>query len=99
MILVSGFNVYPNEVESVAMEHPDVLEAAAIGVPDEHSGEVVKLFVIRKNDRLTEEELIKPCRNNITGYKVHKYVEFRHDQPRNNVIRKSREQGTKGSER
>src|SRR3546814_13819861 len=70
MILVSGFNVYPNEVESVAMEHPDVLEAAAIGVPDEHSGEVVKLFVIRKNDRLTEEELIKHCRNKLTGYKV-----------------------------
>src|SRR3546814_19082691 len=54
MILVSGFNVYQNEVESVAMEHPDVLEAAAIGVPDEHPGEVVELFVTRKNDRLTE---------------------------------------------
>ncbi len=85
MILVSGFNVYPNEVEAVAMEHPDVLEAAAIGVPDEHSGEVVKLFVIRKNDRLTEEELIKHCRNKLTGYKAPKYVEFRKDLPRSNV--------------
>lgn len=85
MILVSGFNVYPNEVEAVAMEHPDVLEAAAIGVPDEHSGEVVKLFVIRKNDRLTEEELIKHCRNKLTGYKAPRYVEFRKDLPRSNV--------------
>jgi long-chain acyl-CoA synthetase len=85
MILVSGFNVYPNEIEAVAMEHPDVLEAAAIGVPDEHSGEVVKLFVIRKNDRLTEEALIKHCRNKLTGYKAPKYVEFRKDLPRSNV--------------
>src|SRR5690606_21085773 len=85
MILVSGFNVYPNEIEAVAMEHPDVLEAAAIGIPDEHSGEVVKLFVIRKNDRLTEEELIKHCRNKLTGYKAPKYVEFRKDLPRSNV--------------
>ncbi|HWK71504.1 MAG TPA: AMP-binding protein [Burkholderiaceae bacterium] len=85
MILVSGFNVYPNEVEAVAMEHPDVLEAAAIGVPDEHSGEVVKLFVIRKNDRLTEEALIRHCRNKLTGYKAPKYVEFRKDLPRSNV--------------
>jgi long-chain acyl-CoA synthetase len=85
MILVSGFNVYPNEVEAIAMEHPDVLEAAAIGVPDEHSGEVVKLFVIRKNERLTEDELIKHCRNKLTGYKAPKYVEFRKDLPRSNV--------------
>ncbi|MGB3287790.1 MAG: AMP-binding protein [Burkholderiaceae bacterium] len=85
MILVSGFNVYPNEVEAVAMEHPDVREVAAVGVPDEHSGEVVKLFVIRKNDRLTEEELIKHCRSKLTGYKVPKYVEFRKDLPRSNV--------------
>ncbi len=85
MILVSGFNVYPNEVEAVAMQHPDVREAAAIGVPDEHSGEVVKLFVIRKNDRLTEEALIKHCRSMLTGYKVPKYVEFRKELPRSNV--------------
>ncbi|MDS1139648.1 AMP-binding protein [Pusillimonas sp. SM2304] len=85
MILVSGFNVYPNEVEAVAMEHPDVRDAAAIGVPDEHSGEVVKLFVIRKNNTLTEEELIKFCRSKLTGYKAPKLVEFRDDLPRSNV--------------
>ncbi len=85
MILVSGFNVYPNEVEAVAMQHPDVLEAAAIGVPDEHSGEVVKLFVIRKNKRLTETALIEHCRSMLTGYKAPKYVEFRDTLPRSNV--------------
>ncbi|RTZ45340.1 long-chain-fatty-acid--CoA ligase [Candidimonas sp. SYP-B2681] len=85
MILVSGFNVYPNEVEAVAMEHPDVREAAAIGVADEHSGEVVKLYVIRKNDSLTEEALIKHCRSKLTGYKTPKYVEFREQLPRSNV--------------
>lgn len=85
MILVSGFNVYPNEVEAVAMQHPDVLEAAAVGVADEHSGEVVKLFVIRKNPTLTEEALIKHCRSMLTGYKAPKSVEFRKDFPRTNV--------------
>ena len=85
MILVSGFNVYPNEIEAVAMEHPGVKEAAAIGVPDEHSGEVVKLFVIRKNASLTEEALIKHCRSKLTGYKAPKYVEFRGELPRSNV--------------
>lgn len=85
MILVSGFNVYPNEVEAVAMEHPDVREAAAIGVPDEHSGEVVKLFVIRKNDNLTEKELISFCRKKLTGYKAPKAIEFRTELPRSNV--------------
>ncbi|WP_442594356.1 AMP-binding protein [Parapusillimonas sp. JC17] len=85
MILVSGFNVYPNEVEAVAVQHPDVQEAAAVGVPDEHSGEVVKLFVIRKNDRLTEKELIDFCRGKLTGYKVPRHVEFRKDLPRSNV--------------
>ncbi|NYT84649.1 AMP-binding protein [Pollutimonas harenae] len=85
MILVSGFNVYPNEVEAVAMEHPDVREAAAIGVSDEHSGEVVKLFVIRKNNTVTEEELIKFCRNKLTGYKAPKFVQFCKDLPRTNV--------------
>src|SRR5690606_34437942 len=85
MILVSGFNVYPNEVEAVAMEHPDVREAAAIGVPDEHSGEVVKLYVIRKNNTVTEEELIKFCRSKLTGYKAARSVEFRNALPRSNV--------------
>lgn len=85
MILVSGFNVYPNEVEAVAVQHPDIVEAAAIGVPDEHSGEVVKLFVIRRNKDLTEDEVIKHCRSMLTGYKSPKIVEFRDDLPRSNV--------------
>ncbi|MYN12658.1 AMP-binding protein [Pusillimonas sp. TS35] len=85
MILVSGFNVYPNEIEAVAAEHPGVKEAAAIGVPDEHSGEVVKLFVIRKDPALTEQMLIEYLRSKLTGYKVPKYVEFREDLPRTNV--------------
>jgi len=85
MILVSGFNVYPNEVEAAAMQHPDVLEVAAVGVPDEHSGEAVKLFVIRKNDSLTETALIEHCRTLLTGYKRPKHVEFRTDLPRTNV--------------
>lgn len=98
MILVSGFNVYPNEVEAVAMEHPDVREAAAIGVPDEHSGEVVKLFVIRKDNTVTEEELIKFCRNKLTGYKAPKFVEFCKDLPRSNVgkiLRRELKEGVK----
>jgi hypothetical protein len=77
MILVSGFNVYPNEIESVAVEHPGILEAAAVGVEDEGSGEVVKLFVVRKDKSLTEEQVIAHCRIGLTGYKVPKSVEFR----------------------
>jgi long-chain acyl-CoA synthetase len=85
MILVSGFNVYPNEVEAAAMEHPGIREAAAIGVPDERSGEAVKLYVIRKDPALTEADVIAHCRTLLTGYKVPKYVEFRTDLPRSNV--------------
>ncbi|WP_066454668.1 AMP-binding protein [Castellaniella caeni] len=85
MILVSGFNVYPNEVEAAAIEHPGILEAAAIGVPNGHSGEVVKLYVIRKDPNLTEAEVIAHCRKLLTGYKVPKFVEFRDDLPRSNV--------------
>jgi long-chain acyl-CoA synthetase len=85
MILVSGFNVYPNEVEDVAMMHPGVRECAAIGVPDEHSGEVVKLFVVRKDPNLTAEELIAHCHKYLTGYKVPKHIEFRNDLPKSNV--------------
>src|SRR5699024_2780692 len=81
MILVSGFNVYPNEVEEVATSHPDIIEAAAIGIPDQHSGEAVKLFVISRNFALTEQEVIEYCRNQLTGYKVPKSVEFREDLP------------------
>jgi len=85
MILVSGFNVYPNEVESAVILHPDVMEVAAIGVADEHSGEAVKIFVVRKNPDLTAEVLIAHCRKELTGYKVPRHVEFRHDLPKTNV--------------
>jgi long-chain acyl-CoA synthetase len=85
MILVSGFNVYPNEVEDVAMMHPGVRECAAVGVPDVHSGEVVKLFVVRKDPNLTAEELIAHCHKYLTGYKVPKHIEFRNELPKSNV--------------
>ncbi|GAB2182356.1 AMP-binding protein [Denitratisoma sp. agr-D3] len=85
MILVSGFNVYPNEVEEAVILHPDVIEVAAVGVADEHSGEAVKIFVVRRNPSLTAEMLIAHCRQQLTGYKVPKHVEFRHDLPKTNV--------------
>ena len=85
MILVSGFNVYPNEVESVAVTHPGVLEAAAIAQADERSGEVVALFVVKKDPNLTEQDLIEHCRKALTGYKVPKHVYFRTDLPKTNV--------------
>jgi long-chain acyl-CoA synthetase len=85
MILVSGFNVYPNEVEDVVMEHPGVLEVAAVGVADEHSGEVVKLFVVRKDPQLTEEALKQFCHDRLTGYKRPRQIEFRDELPKSNV--------------
>jgi long-chain acyl-CoA synthetase len=85
MILVSGFNVYPNELEDVIAQHPKVLECAAIGVPDEKSGEVVKIFVVKKDDSLTQEELMKYCREHLTSYKVPKSIEFRNELPKSNV--------------
>ena len=85
MILVSGFNVYPNEVEEVAAMHPGVLESAAIGVPDRHSGEVVKLFVVKKDPNLTEEDLREHCAANLTGYKRPRLIEFRTELPKSNV--------------
>ena len=85
MILVSGFNVYPNEVEGVVAMHPGVLEAAAIGVPDSKSGEVVKIFVVRKDSSLTAPQVLAHCRENLTGYKLPKYVEFRNELPKSNV--------------
>jgi long-chain acyl-CoA synthetase len=85
MILVSGFNVYPNEIEAVAVEHPGVLEAAAVGVADEKAGEVVKLFIVRKDPGLTAEQVIAHCRESLTGYKVPKHVEFRDELPKTNV--------------
>jgi long-chain acyl-CoA synthetase len=85
MILVSGFNVYPNEIEQVVAMHPGVLECAAIGVPDEHSGEVPKLFVVKKDPSLTEKDVLEHCKKELTGYKRPKYVEFRAELPKTNV--------------
>lgn len=85
MILVSGFNVYPNEVEDVVVTHPKILEVAAIGVPDEKSGEAVKLFIVKKDESLTQDEVIKFCRENLTSYKVPRLVEFRKELPKSNV--------------
>jgi long-chain acyl-CoA synthetase len=85
MILVSGFNVYPNEVEDVVVMHPGVLEAAAVAQPDERAGEVVALFVVKKDPSLTEEALIEFCRKSLTGYKVPKRIYFRDELPKTNV--------------
>ncbi|AZQ84052.1 long-chain-fatty-acid--CoA ligase FadD [Colwellia sp. Arc7-635] len=85
MIIVSGFNVYPNEIEEVVVSHDGVLEAAAIGIPHEASGEIVKIFVVRKDPNLTDADLIKHCRDNLTNYKVPKIVEFRDELPKTNV--------------
>lgn len=85
MILVSGFNVFPNEVEEVAMSLAGVLECAAIGVPDEHSGEAVKLFVVKKDDALTEADVKAHCVANLTNYKRPKFIEFRTELPKSNV--------------
>jgi long-chain acyl-CoA synthetase len=85
MILVSGFNVYPNEIEGVLAAHPGVLECAAIGVPDKKSGEAVKLFVVRKDPAMTAEDVLKYCHENLTGYKCPREVEFRTELPKSNV--------------
>jgi long-chain acyl-CoA synthetase len=85
MVLVSGFNVYPNEVEDVLTKHPGVLEVAVIGLPDEHSGEVVAAYVVKKHESVTVEELRDYCRQNLTGYKVPRRIEFRDTLPKTNV--------------
>ena len=85
MILVSGFNVYPNELEGVIAGHPGVLECAVVGVPDEHSGEAVKVFVVRKDPALTEAALMDYCKQQFTGYKKPKFIEFRDELPKTNV--------------
>lgn len=85
MILVSGFNVYPNEIEDVLMLHPKVREAAAVGVPNEAAGETVKICVVKKDPSLTQEELIIHCKKHLTGYKIPKIVEFRTELPKSNV--------------
>jgi long-chain acyl-CoA synthetase len=85
MILVSGFNVYPNEIEAVVAMHGGVLECAAIGVPDRKSGEAVKLFIVRRDPKLTADDVIAHCRTHLTGYKVPRDIEFRAELPKSNV--------------
>src|SRR5687767_13019038 len=85
MILVSGFNVYPNEVEDVVAMLPGVLEVAAVGVQDEKSGELVKVFIVKKDPALTDQQVIAHCKAQLTGYKVPKSVEFRTELPKTNV--------------
>jgi len=85
MILVSGFNVYPNEIEEVIASHPGVRECAVIGVPDEKSGEAVKAFVVKNDPNITADDIIKYCHGQLTNYKVPKLVEFRTDLPKTNV--------------
>jgi long-chain acyl-CoA synthetase len=85
MILVSGFNVYPNEIEEVIASHPGVLECAVIGVEDAKSGEAVKAFIVKKDQNLTADDVIKYCTTQLTGYKVPKKIEFRTDLPKTNV--------------
>jgi len=85
MIVVSGFKVFPNEIEEVVSSHPGVLECAAVGVPDEKSGEAVMLFVARRDKSLTKEALAEYCRQKLTGYKRPKYIEFRDELPKTNV--------------
>jgi len=85
MIIVSGFNVYPNELEQALTVHPDVSQCAAIGVPDPKAGEVVKMFVVSANPELTEDQVIDYCKQNMAGYKVPKYIEFRDQLPMSNV--------------
>lgn len=85
MILVSGFNVYPNEIEEVLVMHPGISEAAAIGIPDEVQGERIKVFVVRRDPSLTVDDVLAHCRKNLTGYKMPKFVEFRDALPQTNV--------------
>ena len=85
MILVSGFNVYPNEIEDVVSLHPDIIEAACIGIDDKKTGEAVKLFVVKSNASLSEKEIIAYCKENLTGYKIPKQIEFIDELPKTNV--------------
>ncbi|WP_269082591.1 AMP-binding enzyme [Chromobacterium subtsugae] len=85
MVLVSGFNVYPNEVEDVVARHPGVREIACVGVPDARSGEAVKIVVVRQEPALTVDERLRHCRDALTGYKVPRHVEFRDELPKSNV--------------
>jgi len=85
MINVSGFNVYPNEIDDIASQHSGILECAAVGIPNSVSGETVKLFVVKSDSNLTADDVISHCREHLTAYKVPKEVEFRDDLPKTNV--------------
>jgi len=85
MIIVSGFKVFPNEIEQVVAMHPGVLECAVVGVPDAHSGEVPKVYVVKKDPQLTEQDVLEHCKRELTGYKRPKAVEFRSELPKTNV--------------
>jgi long-chain acyl-CoA synthetase len=85
MIIVSGFNVYPNEIDDIASQHPGILECAAVGVPNDVSGETVKLYVVKADPMLTEDDVFAHCKEHLTAYKVPKEVEFREDLPKTNV--------------
>jgi long-chain acyl-CoA synthetase len=85
MIVISGFKVFPNEIEDVVASHPGVLECAAVGVPDDKSGEAVMLFVVRRDKNLSKEALAAYCAEKLTGYKRPKYIEFRDELPKTNV--------------
>ncbi|MEI6002148.1 long-chain fatty acid--CoA ligase [Paraburkholderia bengalensis] len=85
MILVSGFNVYPNEIEDVVAKHPGVFEVAAVGVPDQHSGEAVKLYIVKKDEAITDADIFAFCKDQLTGYKRPRIVEFRKELPKSNV--------------
>ena len=85
MILVSGFNVYPNEIEGVVQMHPGVLECASVGIPDEKSGEAVKVVIVKKDPNLTKEDVIEHCKKHLTGYKMPRVVEFRTELPKTPV--------------
>jgi long-chain acyl-CoA synthetase len=105
MINVSGFNVFPNEIEDILAAHPKILEVAAVGVPHEKSGECVKVFIVKKDKSLNEKEVIAYSRENLTGYKVPKIVEFRNELPKTNVGKilrrelREEEEGEKSNEK
>jgi long-chain acyl-CoA synthetase len=84
-VLVSGFNVFPNEIEDVLAGHPGIVEAAAIGIPDPHTGEAVKVVIVRRDPALTAESVIAYCREQLTGYKLPKHVEFRDTLPKSPI--------------
>jgi acyl-CoA synthetase (AMP-forming)/AMP-acid ligase II len=85
MIIVSGFNVFPNELENVVSLCPGVVECAAIGIADDKQGEAIKIFIVKSDPTLTEEQIAEYCKQNLTGYKRPKYIEFRDDLPKTNV--------------